>query len=56
MTFETIQLYHYCVLTPRIDEQMSSGNITVVEGETVMLVCTVLQLGDKSVSTAQWCR
>ena len=34
----------------RIDESLSSGNLTVVQGETVMLVCTVLNLGDKSVS------
>ena len=34
----------------RIEETTSSGNLTVVQGETVMLVCTVLDLGDKSVS------
>ena len=37
----------------RIEETTSSGNLTVVAGETVMLVCTVLDLGDKSVSTSQ---
>ena len=30
-------------------EGLSSLNMTVVEGETVMLVCTVLNLNDKSV-------
>ena len=34
----------------RIEESLSSGNLTVVQGETVMLVCTVLNLGDKSVN------
>ena len=37
-------------LRVRIEESLSSGNLTVVEGETVMLVCTVINLGDKSVS------
>jgi hypothetical protein len=33
----------------RIDENRSSDNVTVVQGDTAMLVCTVLYVGDKSV-------
>ena len=37
----------------RIVEGMSSLNMTVVEGETVMLVCTVTNLHDKSVKVEE---
>ena len=42
-------IYAIMYMMSRIDENASSGNLTVVQGETVMLVCTVLNLGDKSV-------
>ena len=35
--------------TTRIDEELSPGNITALKGETALLVCTVLNVGDKSV-------
>jgi hypothetical protein len=35
--------------TSRIDESRSPGNVRVVQGDTAMLVCTVLYVGDKSV-------
>ena len=35
--------------TTRIDETQSPGNITALKGETALLVCTVLNVGDKSV-------
>ena len=36
--------------TTRIDEARSPANITALKGETALLVCTVLNVGDKSVS------
>jgi hypothetical protein len=33
----------------RIEEDLSSDNVTVVKGDTAMLVCTVINVGDKSV-------
>ena len=35
--------------TTRIDESQSPANITALKGETALLVCTVLNVGDKSV-------
>ena len=35
--------------TTRIDEAQSPANITALKGETALLVCTVLNVGDKSV-------
>ena len=35
--------------TTRIDQELSPGNITALKGETALLVCTVLNVGDKSV-------
>ena len=34
----------------RLDEDLTSANVTAISGETAMLVCTVLNIGDKSVS------
>ncbi len=36
----------------RIDDDLSPGNVTVVQGDTAMLVCTVINIGDKSVGIA----
>jgi hypothetical protein len=36
----------------RIDDDLSPGNVTVVQGDTAMLVCTVINIGDKSVGKA----
>lgn len=36
--------------TTRIDEELSPANVTAIRGETALLVCTVLNIGDKSVS------
>jgi hypothetical protein len=33
----------------RIDDDLSPGNVTAVQGDTAMLVCTVVNIGDKSV-------
>jgi hypothetical protein len=33
----------------RIEESLSFENVTVVKGDTAMLVCTVTNVGDKSV-------
>ena len=35
--------------TTRIDEELSPANVTAIRGETALLVCTVLNIGDKSV-------
>ena len=35
--------------TTRIDEELSPGNITAIRGETALLVCTIVNIGDKSV-------
>jgi hypothetical protein len=35
----------------RIDDDLSPGNVTAVQGDTAMLVCTVVNIGDKSVCT-----
>ena len=34
----------------RIDEELSPENVTAIHGETALLVCTVLNVGDKAVS------
>jgi len=36
--------------TTRIDDELSPGNITAIRGETALLVCTVINIGDKSLS------
>ena len=36
-------------MATRIDEDRSPGSVTVVRGDTAMLVCTVINIGDKSV-------
>ena len=36
--------------TTRIDEELSPANVTAIRGETALLVCTILNIGDKSVS------
>jgi len=36
--------------TTRIDDELSPANVTAIRGETALLVCTVLNIGDKSVS------
>jgi len=36
--------------TTRIDEELSPGNITAIRGETALLVCTIVNIGDKSLS------
>jgi hypothetical protein len=33
----------------RIEESLSFENVTVVKGDTAMLVCTVTNVGDRSV-------
>ena len=38
--------------TTRIDEELSPANVTAIRGETALLVCTVLNIGDKSVIKA----
>jgi hypothetical protein len=37
----------------RIDDDLSPGNVTAVQGDTAMLVCTVVNIGDKSVCTKE---
>jgi hypothetical protein len=37
----------------RIDDDLSPGNVTAVQGDTAMLVCTVVNIGDKSVGTKE---
>ena len=37
-------------MATRIDAENSPGNVTVVAGDTAMLTCTVINIGDKSVS------
>ena len=34
----------------RIDDELSPENVTAIHGETALLVCTVLNVGDKAVS------
>ena len=36
-------------MATRIDEDRSPESVTVVRGDTAMLVCTVINIGDKSV-------
>ena len=36
--------------TTRIDEELSPGNVTAIHGETALLACKVLNVGDKAVS------
>ena len=36
--------------TTRIDEDLSPTNVTAIHGENALLVCTILNIGDKSVS------
>jgi len=36
--------------TTRIDEKASASNVTAIRGETAMLVCKVINIGDKAVS------
>ena len=35
--------------TTRIDAELSPANVTAITGETALLVCTVLNVGDKAV-------
>ena len=35
--------------TTRIDPELSPANVTAITGETALLVCTVLNVGDKAV-------
>ena len=37
-------------MATRIDADLSPSNVTVVEGDTAMITCTVFNIGDKSVS------
>ena len=41
-------------MATRIDESRSPANITVVRGDTAMLVCTVINIGDKSVNVMRY--
>ena len=34
----------------KIDEDLSPTNVTVIHGENALLVCTIMNIGDKSVS------
>ena len=36
--------------TTRIDEDLSPTNVTAIHGENALLVCTIQNIGDKSVS------
>ena len=36
-------------MATRIDAENSPGNVTVLAGDTAMLTCTVVNIGDKSV-------
>ena len=36
--------------TTRINEELSPANVTAIHGENAMLVCTIQNIGDKSVS------
>ena len=36
-------------MATRIDDDRSPESVTVVRGDTAMLVCTVINIGDKSV-------
>ena len=40
--------------TTRIDDELSPANVTAIRGETALLVCTVLNIGDKSVNFLVW--
>ena len=46
--------------TTRIDAELSPANVTAITGETALLVCTVLNVGDKAVGylhyTLHWVR
>jgi len=42
--------------TTRIDEQASPTNITAIRGETAMLVCRVINIGDKAVTKPYYCK
>ena len=36
--------------TTKIDDELSPGNVTAIHGETALLVCTILNVGEKAVS------
>ena len=40
-------------MATRIDAENSPGNVTVLAGDTAMLTCTVVNIGDKSVKNVQ---
>ena len=35
--------------TTKIDDELSPGNVTAIHGETALLVCTILNVGEKAV-------
>ena len=37
----------------RIDEDLSPSNVTAIRGETALLSCKILNVGDKAVSVLQ---
>ena len=37
-----------------IDEELSTGNLTISAGETAMLACKIFNLGNKSVSSLRF--
>ena len=40
---------HIASTSTQIDDRLSSGNVTILSGETAMLACKIYNLGNKSV-------